>query len=88
MAFRYELIHHPQASVDFTEAKAFFVQIDSDLADLFQTDFQAALQSIANGRPAGTLYMAGHSIRWIKLKRFPTKCSSTPLMKKNALFWP
>ena len=73
MASRYELIHHPHGADDFAESEAFFSEIDPALAEIFRIDFRSALQSIANGRPAGHVYLAGHSIRWIKLKRFSHK---------------
>ena len=44
MAFRYRLTHHPNAALDFQESKDFFAEIDADLAELFKTDFRAALR--------------------------------------------
>lgn len=73
MASRYELIHHPSAAGDFDAAREYFAGIDPDLAKIFQTDFRKALQGIASGRIASHLYASGHSIRWVKLRRFSHK---------------
>lgn len=70
MAFRYKLIHHPKASDDYADALNFFGGIDEGLAELFQDDFKEALHGLATGRSGGTLYAAGHPVRWVKLKRF------------------
>lgn len=78
MAFRYDLIHHPQASLDYREAFEFFQQVDDDLAALFATDFKAALLGIATGRARSHLYAAPHALRWVKLKRFSHKVFFEP----------
>ena len=78
MAFRYKLTHHPAAADDFQRAKAYFAEIDDDLAGLFQTDFRAALRGIATGRLANHLYASGHTIRWVKLSRFSHKVYFEP----------
>jgi plasmid stabilization system protein ParE len=78
MAFRYKLTHHPAAAEDFQRAKAYFAEIDADLAGLFQTDFRAALRGIATGRLASHVYAAGHEIRWVKLNRFSHKVFFVP----------
>lgn len=79
MAFRYELIHYPQASQDYIEARQFFAEIDPDLAKLFEDDFRAALQGLASGRSATHLYVQGSSIRWLKLRRFTHKIFFDPM---------
>jgi len=73
MAFRFELIHHPQASIDYLEAKAFFGEIDPDLSKLFEDDFRAALLGLASGRTSTQLYIPGSKLRWVKLRRFSHK---------------
>jgi len=73
MASRYELIHHPAAATDYAVAREYFEGIDPDLAKIFQADFQSALQGIASGRLVSHLYARGHSIRWVKLRRFSHK---------------
>jgi len=78
MAFRYRLTHHPDAALDFQESKDYFAEIDDDLAELFKTDFRAALRGIANGKLPGQLYAAGHAIRWVKLSRFSHKVFFVP----------
>jgi hypothetical protein len=42
MDSRFELTHHPAAAQDFRESKAWFEEIDGDLADLFEADFKTA----------------------------------------------
>lgn len=49
MAFRYSLKHHPAAAQDFSDSRAWFAEIDKDLAELFASDFQTALRGIASG---------------------------------------
>ncbi len=78
MAFRYKLIHHPDAAKEYQEAHDFFLNVDADLADLFKEDFKAALRAIATGRAAGSLYAAGCAARWVKLKRFSYKVFFEP----------
>jgi hypothetical protein len=73
MGFRFELIHHPQVSADFQQSKSYFAEIDEDLAQFFQADFQAALRGIATGREKGLLFAKGQTIRWVKLARFSHK---------------
>lgn len=70
MASRYELIHHPAAAADYSAACDYFTEIDPGLAKIFQTDFRTALQGIASGRLSSKLYASGHTIRWVKLRRF------------------
>jgi len=78
MAFRYNLVHHPQAAEDFRKSLEFFETLDPDLAALFTEDFQSALRALATGRPSGTLYAARGTIRWVKLKRFSHKVFFDP----------
>lgn len=78
MAFRYRLVHHPAASVDYRDALDYFVDLDGGLAELFKEDFKSALRGIASGRSAGTLYARGHAIRWVKLRRFSHKVFFEP----------
>ena len=78
MAFRYRLTHHPEASTDFREALNYFENVDAGLADVFKEDFKAALRGIATGRSASTLYAEGHSVRWVKLRRFSHKVFFDP----------
>ena len=85
MAFRYELIHHPKASVDYFEAREFFEEIDPGLAKLFEEDFRAALAGLSSGRSATHLYAEGSSIRWLKLRRFTHKVFFDP-MENNRRF--
>ena len=73
MAFRYSLKHHPAAAQDFSDSRAWFAEIDKDLAELFASDFQTALRGIASGKLRGQLYAAGHAPRWVKLRRFSHK---------------
>ncbi len=56
----------------------YFAEIDPDLAKIFQTDFRTALQGIASGRLASQLYARGHTIRWVKLRRFSHKVFFEP----------
>ncbi|GEP40837.1 hypothetical protein [Brevifollis gellanilyticus] len=73
MAFRFELIHHPKASIDYLDAKAYFNEIDPDLAKLFEDDFRTALRGLASGRSSTHLYTSGSTLRWVKLRRFSHK---------------
>lgn len=78
MAFRYNLVHHPEASQDYHEAFEFFHRMDDDLAALFADDFRTALRGIASGRARSHLYASGHALRWVKLKRFSHKIFFEP----------
>jgi hypothetical protein len=78
MAFRYRLVHHPKASKEYQDAITFFEGVDPGLAELFRDDFKAALRGIASGRAASTLYATGHTIRWVKLRRFSHKVFFEP----------
>jgi plasmid stabilization system protein ParE len=78
MAFRFELIHHPGASEDYLEARAFFTEIDPGLAKLFDDDFRGALAGLASGRLATHLYSANSTLRWVKLRRFSHKIFFDP----------
>lgn len=69
----FELTHHPAASEDFRKSKAWFEEIDEDLADLFEADFKTALRGLSSGTLRGHLLASGASIRWIKLARFSHK---------------
>ncbi|TDU81001.1 ParE-like toxin of type II ParDE toxin-antitoxin system [Prosthecobacter fusiformis] len=78
MAFRYKLIHHPEASADYQDALAYFGELDEDLANLFKDDFKAVLLGLTTGRASGTLYAEGYQLRWVKLKRFSHKVFFEP----------
>lgn len=73
MGFRYKLIHHPQASADYNDTLNYFREVDEGLMDIFKDDFQAVLRGLATGRFGGTLYAQGHSVKWVKLRRFSHK---------------
>ncbi len=78
MDSRFELTHHPAAAEDFRESKAWFEEIDGDLADLFEADFKTALRGLASGTLRGQLLASGESIRWVKLARFSHKVFFAP----------
>ncbi len=78
MAFRYRLIHHPDAANDYREATAYFEEIDAGLAAAFKEDFRSALRNLTSDRAVTTLYAAGCTIRWIKLRRFSHKVFFEP----------
>lgn len=85
MAFRFELIHHPKASIDYLEGKAFFGEIDPGLAKLFEDDFRAALLGLASGRASTHLYTADSTVRWLKLRRFSYKIFFDPVNEGQRL---
>jgi plasmid stabilization system protein ParE len=78
MALRYNLVHHPEASRDYSEALDYFTEVDEGLAEVFKEDFRAALRGLASGRSATTLYAEGFPIRWVKLRRFSHKVCFEP----------
>lgn len=78
MAFRHRLVHHPAAAEDYRDAAKYFADVDLGLAELFKEDFKAALRGIATGRAPSTLYVSGHAIRWVKLRRFSHKIFFEP----------
>lgn len=41
-------------------------------------DYSAALQGISSGRLSSQLYASGHTIRWVKLRRFSHKVFFEP----------
>ena len=59
MDSRFELTHHPAAAQDFRESKAWFEEIDGDLADLFEADFKTALRGLSSGTLRGHLLASG-----------------------------